>query len=158
METIRAIVKARIPVMGHLGLTPQTATMLGGYKIQAKTAETAQNLLDDALALQEAGCFSIVIEAIPADVGAFVSAKLDIPTIGIGAGQKCDGQVLVFHDVLGIFDKFTPKFVKQYANLRQPIVDAFKAYASEVESGAFPAGEHSFAIEEDEFQKLKDRN
>ncbi len=158
VDTIRFIVKAGIPVMGHLGLTPQTATMLGGYKIQAKTAETAQTLLDDALALQDAGCFAIVIEAIPAAVGAFVSAKLDIPTIGIGAGQKCDGQVLVFHDVLGIFDKFTPKFVKQYANLRQPIVDAFKAYVNDVESGAFPADEHSFKIEEDELQKLKAMN
>ena len=158
VETIRSIVKAGIPVMGHLGLTPQTATMLGGYKIQAKTAETAQSLLDDALALQDAGCFAIVIEAIPAAVGAFVSAKLKIPTIGIGAGQKCDGQVLVFHDVLGIFDKFTPKFVKQYANLRQPIVDAFKAYVNDVESGTFPADEHSFKIEADELQKLKDMN
>jgi len=158
VETIRSIVKAGIPVMGHLGLTPQTATMLGGYKIQAKTAQTAQSLLDDALALQDAGCFAIVIEAIPADVGAFVSARLKIPTIGIGAGQKCDGQVLVFHDVLGIFDKFTPKFVKQYANLRQPIVEAFKAYANDVESGAFPANEHSFAIEADELQKLKAKN
>jgi 3-methyl-2-oxobutanoate hydroxymethyltransferase len=156
VETIRAIVSAGIPVMGHLGLTPQTATMLGGYKIQAKTAETAQTLLNDALALQDAGCFSIVIEAIPAAVGEFVSAKLDIPTIGIGAGQKCDGQVLVFHDVLGIFDKFTPKFVKQYANLRQPIVDAIKAYVKDVGSGDFPAQAHSFAIEEDELQKLKD--
>jgi len=158
VETIRSIVKAGIPVMGHLGLTPQTATMLGGYKIQAKTAQTAQSLLDDALALQDAGCFAIVIEAIPADVGAFVSARLKIPTIGIGAGQRCDGQVLVFHDVLGIFDKFTPKFVKQYANLRQPIVEAFKAYANDVESGAFPANEHSFAIEADELQKLKAKN
>jgi 3-methyl-2-oxobutanoate hydroxymethyltransferase len=155
VETIRAIVQAGIPVMGHLGLTPQTATMLGGYKIQAKTAETAQSLLEDALALQDAGCFAIVIEAIPAAVGEFVSAQLKIPTIGIGAGQKCDGQVLVFHDVLGIFDKFTPKFVKQYANLRQPIVDAFKAYVRDVETGAFPEDSHSFSMSDEEREKLK---
>lgn len=152
LETVRAIVRAGIPVMGHLGLTPQTATMLGGYKVQAKTAETAQRLRVDALALQDAGVFSIVLEAVPASVAQAVSRELTVPTIGIGAGPGCDGQVLVFHDVLGLFDKFIPKFVKQYAHLRQPMLDAFKTYIAEVETGAFPAEDHSFSIKEDELQ------
>ena len=134
-KTVRAIVQAGIPVMGHLGLTPQTATKLGGYKVQARTAEGAQQLLDDALTLQNAGCFSLVLEAVPATVAEAVSEQLDIPTIGIGAGPGCDGQVLVFHDVLGLFDRFVPKFAKQYAKLRQPMLDAFKEYVAEVESG-----------------------
>jgi 3-methyl-2-oxobutanoate hydroxymethyltransferase len=123
-DTIRAIVSAGIPVMGHLGLTPQTATKLGGYKVQGKTAAAAQRLLEDALILEEAGCFAIVLEAIPALVGKTVSQKLTIPTIGIGAGPDCDGQVMVFHDVLGLYDRFTPKFAKKYADLRQPILEA----------------------------------
>ncbi|RME99687.1 MAG: 3-methyl-2-oxobutanoate hydroxymethyltransferase [Chloroflexi bacterium] len=152
LETVRAIVRAGIPVMGHLGLTPQTATMLGGYKVQAKTAESAHRLREDALALQDAGVFSIVLEAVPASVAQAVSRELTVPTIGIGAGPGCDGQVLVFHDVLGLFDKFIPKFVKQYAHLRQPMLDAFKAYIADVEAGTFPAEEHSFTIKEDELQ------
>ncbi len=148
--TVAAIVRAGIPVMGHLGLTPQTATQLGGYKVQAKTAAAARRLLDDALALQEAGCFALVLEAVPAPVGQAVSRKLAIPTIGIGAGAGCDGQVLVFHDLLGLFDRFTPKFVKQYAGLRRPILEALRAYRQEVEAGHFPDSEHSFGMDEQE--------
>jgi 3-methyl-2-oxobutanoate hydroxymethyltransferase len=151
-ETVRAIVAAGIPVMGHLGLTPQTATKLGGYKVQGKTATAAQHLLEDALLLQEAGCFAIVLEAIPAPVGKMVSQKLAIPTIGIGAGPDCDGQVLVFHDVLGLFDRFTPKFAKRYADLREPILMALRTYRQEVEAGDFPTPAHSFSIDEAELQ------
>lgn len=151
-ETIQAIVAAGIPVMGHLGLTPQTATKLGGYKVQGKTAAAAQRLLEDALILQEAGCFAIVLEAIPAMVGQTVSQKLTVPTIGIGAGPHCDGQVLVFHDMLGLFDRFTPKFVKRYADLRQPILEALRAYRQEVEARNFPDAVHSFNINEAELQ------
>jgi 3-methyl-2-oxobutanoate hydroxymethyltransferase len=150
VATVRAITAAGIPVMGHLGLTPQTATMLGGYKVQAKTAETAKRLLEDALALQEAGCFSLVLEAVPAAVAEAVTQQLTIPTIGIGAGGGCDGQVLVFHDLLGLFDRFTPKFAKRYAQLRQPILEAFRAYREEVESRSFPTKAHSFKIDEEE--------
>ncbi len=152
LDTVRAIVQAGIPVMGHLGLTPQTATKLGGYKVQAKTAQAARQLQEDALALQEAGCFSLVLEAVPDSVAETVSRSLDMPTIGIGAGPGCDGQVLVFHDVLGLFDKFVPKFVKQYANLRQPMIDAFKAYINDVEAGSFPTKAHSFGMKEDELE------
>ena len=157
VDTVRAIVDAGIPVMGHLGLTPQSATKLGGYKVQAKTADAAQRLLADALALQEAGCFSIVLEAVPAAVGEAVSKKLSVPTIGIGAGPGCDGQVLVFHDVLGLFDRFTPKFVKRYADLRGPILDAFRAFRAEVEGGDFPTEAHSFKIDEEEFHRLNEQ-
>ncbi len=152
VDMVQAIVQAGIPVMGHLGLTPQTATKLGGYKVQAKTATAAQRLMKDAIALQEAGCFSIVLEAVPASVGRAVSQELIIPTIGIGAGPDCDGQVLVFHDVLGLFDRFVPKFVKQYDILRQPILDAFRTYKAEVEAGTFPAKAHTYSISEEELQ------
>jgi 3-methyl-2-oxobutanoate hydroxymethyltransferase len=152
IETAKAIVEAGIPVMGHVGLTPQSATKLGGYKVQAKTSAAAQQLLEDALALEEAGCFSIVLEAVPAQVGKAVSQKLTIPTIGIGAGPGCDGQVLVFHDVLGLFDRFIPKFVKRYAELHQPILEALRAYREEVESRAFPTEAHSYKINEEELQ------
>jgi 3-methyl-2-oxobutanoate hydroxymethyltransferase len=151
-DTIRAIVAAGIPVMGHLGLTPQSATKLGGFKVQGKTAAAAQHLLEDALILQEAGCFAVVLEAIPAPVGKTVSQKLTIPTIGIGAGPDCDGQVLVFHDVLGLFDRFTPKFTKRYADLREPILTALQTYRQEVEQGDFPTPAHSFSIDEAELQ------
>jgi 3-methyl-2-oxobutanoate hydroxymethyltransferase len=152
LNTVKAIVQAGIPVMGHLGLTPQTITKLGGFKVQATTAEDATRLHEDALALQEAGCFSIVIEAVPAAVAEAVSQQLTIPTIGIGAGPGCDGQVLVFHDVLGLFDEFVPKFVKQYANLRQPSLDAFEAFVAEVETRTFPTPSHSFKINEEQLQ------
>lgn len=151
-ETIQAIAAAGIPVMGHLGLTPQTATKLGGFKVQGKTAAAAQRLLEDALILQEAGCFAVVLEAVPAAVAQTVSQELTIPTIGIGAGPDCDGQVLVFHDLLGLFDRFTPKFVKRYADLRQPILEALQAYRREVEAREFPDAAHSFNINEAELQ------
>ncbi|MCL4294942.1 MAG: 3-methyl-2-oxobutanoate hydroxymethyltransferase [Anaerolineae bacterium] len=151
-ETIQAIAAAGIPVMGHLGLTPQTATKLGGFKVQGKTAAAAQRLLEDALILQEAGCFAVVLEAVPAAVAQTVSQELTIPTIGIGAGPDCDGQVLVFHDLFGLFDRFTPKFVKRYADLRQPILEALQAYRREVEAREFPDAAHSFNINEAELQ------
>jgi len=157
VETVRAIVEAGIPVMGHIGLTPQTISKLGGYKVQGKTVDSARRLLADALALEEAGCFSIVLEAVPAPVGKIVSQQLTIPTIGIGAGAGCDGQVLVFHDVLGLFDRFTPKFVKKYAELKKPMLAALEAYRTEVESRAFPAEAHSYSIDDEEWRKIKEQ-
>jgi len=152
VEVARAIVNAGIPVMGHLGLTPQTATQLGGYRVQAKTAPVAQQLLADALALQESGCFALVLEAIPAPVAEVVSQKLAIPTIGIGAGAGCDGQVLVFHDLLGLFTGFKPKFVKRYAELRKPMLAALQTYVQEVETRAFPSEEFAYKMEEEDLQ------
>lgn len=148
--TIRAIVDAGVPVMGHVGLTPQTVSQLGGYKVQGKTAVSAQTMLEDALALQEAGCFAIVLEAIPASVATAISKRLTIPTIGIGAGAGCDGQVLVYHDMLGLFDKFVPKFVKQYAHLGDIIIEALETYRDEVKNGTFPAPEHTYPMEQEE--------
>ncbi len=156
VETVRAIVDAGIPVMGHLGLTPQSISKLGGYKVQAKTVGAAQRLLADAQALAEAGCFAIVLEAVPAPVGELVSQRLPIPTIGIGAGPGCDGQVLVFHDVLGLFDRFTPKFVKRYADLRQQTLAALQAFREEVEQRAFPTEAHSYGLDEAEWQRIKE--
>lgn len=149
-DTIRAMTRVGIPVMGHVGLTPQSVSALGGYRVQGKTAAAARDLLLDALALQEAGCFSIVLEAVPAPVAAAISARLAIPTIGIGAGAGCDGQVLVYHDLLGLFDRFTPKFVKQYAQLGPQIEAALRAYRDDVERGAFPAAEHTYDMSADE--------
>jgi len=152
VEAARAIVDAGIPVMGHLGLTPQTATRLSGYRVQAKTAPDAQRLVSDALALQEAGCFAIVLEVIPASVADVVTRQLTIPTIGIGAGAGCDGQVLVLHDMLGLFTGFKPKFVKRYAELREPILAALRAYVAEVETHTFPAEEHIYKMDEENLQ------
>lgn len=155
--TIRAIVNAGIPVMGHIGLTPQSQSQLGGYRVQGRTAAAAQALLEDALDLQEAGCFSIVLEAVPAPVAAAISQRLTIPTIGIGAGASCDGQVLVYHDLLGLFDRLQPRFVRQYANLRQTILEAFTAFREDVAAGRFPAEEHTYgmnAAEEAAFHTL----
>ena len=151
---VKAIVAAGIPVMGHIGLTPQSATSLGGYKVQGKTAVSAHKLWQDAQALQEAGCFSIVLESVPAKIAAEISQRLDIPTIGIGAGAGCDGQVLVFHDMLGLFDKFQPKFVKQYANIGEQITQGLVAYRDEVKTRDFPSEEHSFAMPEVEFDEF----
>lgn len=151
-DTIVAIVKAGIPVMGHIGLTPQSISKLGGYKVQGKTAERANRLLKDALALERAGCFSIVLEAIPSEVAAVISEKLQIPTIGIGAGSKCDGQVLVYHDMLGLFDRFTPRFVRQYADVRQIILQALTTFSEEVADGRFPTEKHTYPIDEGELQ------
>jgi 3-methyl-2-oxobutanoate hydroxymethyltransferase len=152
VQRARAIVEAGIPVMGHVGLTPQTATALGGYRAQGRTAERALGVARDALALQEAGCFSLVFEAIPAAVAARVIERLDIPVIGIGAGPATDGQVLVFHDLLGIYDGHAPRFAKRYGELRDQMVAGVAAYASEVRSGAFPAPEHTYSIDEDELR------
>ncbi|RMG90406.1 MAG: 3-methyl-2-oxobutanoate hydroxymethyltransferase [Chloroflexi bacterium] len=149
-DTVKAIVRAGIPVMGHIGLTPQSISKLGGYRVQGKTAESALRLLQDALALEAAGCFSIVLEAVPAPVATEISRHLRIPTIGIGAGAGCDGQVLVYHDLLGLFDRLSPRFVKQYANLSKIITEALTAYRQDVETGQFPAEEHTYPIDENE--------
>lgn len=155
--TVTAIVQAGIPVMGHIGLTPQSLSKLGGYRVQGKTAADAGRLLQDALALEQAGCFSIVLEAIPAPVAAVITEKLRIPTIGIGAGANCDGQVLVFHDLLGLFDRFTPSFVRRYAEGRQVILEALINFAQEVVDGRFPAEEHGYPIDEAELQAFLDK-
>lgn len=148
--TIQAIVRASIPVLGHIGLTPQSVSQLGGYRVQGKTAVSAQKLLQDALALQEAGCFAIVLEAVPAPVAAAISQKLTIPTIGIGAGAACDGQVLVWHDLLGLSDGRLPRFVKQYANLSAVITEALAAYKQEVTTRTFPAEAHTYPMPAEE--------
>jgi len=143
LETVRAIVSAGIPVMGHLGLTPQSVHQLGGFRPQGRDIEAARRILSDAVKLQEAGCFSIVLESIPARLAILISERLEIPTIGIGAGVGCDGQVLVTHDLLGLFDRFTPKFVKRYADLHGEMIRAFNEFKQEVESRAFPTDQHS---------------
>lgn len=154
VDVVRAIVGAGIPVMGHIGLTPQSVHRFGGFRTQGKTTESARRLVEDALILEEAGCFSIVLESIPARLGRLVSERLEIPTIGIGAGVGCDGQVLVTHDLLGLFDRFTPRFVKRYANLHSEMAKAFEAYRSEVETGAFPAEEHTFEMTDEAWEGL----
>jgi 3-methyl-2-oxobutanoate hydroxymethyltransferase len=150
VSRVRAIVEAGMPVMAHIGLTPQSATMLGGFKTQGKTAEAARKLVKDAHALEDAGAMSIVLEAIPAPVAARITAELSIPTIGIGAGPDCDGQVLVYHDLLGLTEGHLPRFVKRYANLSREIRDALEAYAAEVRSGAFPGEEHTYEMPSEE--------
>ncbi|HLF28787.1 MAG TPA: 3-methyl-2-oxobutanoate hydroxymethyltransferase [Anaerolineae bacterium] len=152
--TVKAIVDAGIAVMGHIGLTPQSVSKLGGYRVQGKTARAAMKLLDDALALEQAGAFGLVLESVPDRVSELVSRRLSIPTIGIGAGVGCDGQVLVFHDLLGYFDRFSPRHNKRYANLRETIVDALNQYRSEVETRAFPTAENSFSIDDTEYAAL----
>ena len=151
----RAIVGAGIPVMGHLGLTPQSATKLGGMKAQGRTAETARRMLNDARELETAGCFAIVLEAVPAKVAAHVTRTLTIPTIGIGAGPSCDGQVLVWHDLLGLNEGAAPRFVKRYANLAADIRLGIETFAAEVRSGAYPADEHAYKISEDELRAFE---
>ncbi|MGI6789757.1 3-methyl-2-oxobutanoate hydroxymethyltransferase [Aminobacterium sp. EBM-42] len=143
-EVVSAIVEAGIPVQGHIGLTPQTASMLGGFKVQGKSLEAAQRIIDEAKALEEAGAFSIVVECVPEELGRAITEAVSIPIIGIGAGRYCDGQVLVFHDMLGLFDKFLPKFVKQYAQIGDEIVKALSTYKEEVRQGAFPEEKHTF--------------
>jgi 3-methyl-2-oxobutanoate hydroxymethyltransferase len=155
VERARAVVRAGIPVMGHVGLTPQTATALGGFKTQGKTADQAVQIAEEALALQAAGCFAIVFEAVPAAVSEVLVEKLSVPVIGIGAGAATDGQVLVWHDLLGITGGHTAKFVKRYADLRPQMVEAVAAYASEVRSRAFPTQEHTYSIEPDELDAFK---
>lgn len=143
-DKVAAIVRAGMPVMGHLGLTPQTATQLGGFKVQGRTPEAAEALLADARALEAAGAFSVVLECVPSSLAAQVTQAISIPTIGIGAGPHCDGQVLVLHDLVGLFERFLPKFVKRYADASQEIRRAVAAYRDDVNSGAFPAPEHEF--------------
>ena len=154
-DTVKAIVRAGVPVMGHIGLTPQTASQLGGYKVQGKDAESARRLLESARALDLAGAFSLVLECIPAQLAQVISAAVSIPTIGIGAGQFCDGQVLVTHDMVGMFEKFVPSFVKKYVNLAPQIREAVTAYNKEVKSGDFPNEEQSFSMEIDVGSMLK---
>jgi 3-methyl-2-oxobutanoate hydroxymethyltransferase len=155
-DIVKAIVKAGIPVMGHIGLTPQTISMLGGFKVQGKDAQAAQKVIDDALLLEDAGAFSVLLEAIPAPIAKRITEHLKIPTIGIGAGVHCDGQVLVVHDLLGLFDRFTPKFAKRYVNLSELMLKAFTSYKEEVLKGIFPSDQHSFHIDEKELGKMKD--
>ena len=152
--TISRIVKAGIPVMGHIGLTPQTATALGGYKVQGKDLESAKKLLKDAEAVADSGAFAIVLECVPDTIAKLITEKITIPTIGIGAGVWCDGQVLVTHDLVGMFDKFCPSFVKQYTKLSDEIIGAIKAFIQEVNSGDFPDKDHSFAGDEEMAKKL----
>lgn len=154
MEVTRAIVDAGIPVLGHLGLTPQTVSKLGGYKVQGKDAEAARKILDQALKLEAVGCFAIVLECVPDKVAKLITEKLKIPTISCGAGPDCDGQVLVTNDMVGLFDRFVPKFVKQYIRLAPVILDAFRKYKEDVEAGRFPSAEHTFTIKEEELKKL----
>jgi 3-methyl-2-oxobutanoate hydroxymethyltransferase len=156
-DTIRAIVNTGIPVMGHLGLTPQSVHKLGGYRPQGRDAETASKLVKDAKVLQEAGCFSLVLESIPGRLAEYVSQHLDIPTIGIGAGAGCDGQVLVTHDLLGIFERFTPRFVKRYADLAVEMRKAFYEYITEVKANTFPGVEHTVEMDDDEWQSLEEK-
>jgi 3-methyl-2-oxobutanoate hydroxymethyltransferase len=155
LEAIRAIVNAGIPVMGHLGLTPQSVNQLGGFRPQGKTASAAQRLLEDALLLEEAGCFSIVLESVPSRLAGLISKKLSIPTIGIGAGLGCDGQVLVTHDMLGLFERFTPKFVKKYADFHADMQRAFAEYITDVQSRSFPTTEHTVEMDDTEWQAFQ---
>ena len=150
----KLIVDAGIPVMGHIGLTPQSINQLGGFRSQGRTAKAAQKLLEDALRLEDAGIFGLVLEAVPTRLAELISQKLSVPTIGIGAGPGCDGQVLVYHDLVGQFDRFTPKFVKQYAQLHKQAVDALGAYKDDVESGAFPTADHSYAMKDEQWDAL----
>jgi 3-methyl-2-oxobutanoate hydroxymethyltransferase len=154
-DIVRALVKAGIPVMGHIGLTPQTISMLGGFKVQGKDAQAAQKIIDDALSLEDAGAFSVLLEAVPAPISKRITERLNVPTIGIGAGVHCDGQVLVVHDILGLFDRFTPKFAKRYVNLSELMLNAFESYRGEVLTGTFPTDQHSFHIDEKELSKVK---
>lgn len=153
-DTVKAIVDAGIPVMGHVGLTPQTVSKLGGFKIQGK-GDAAQKVLDDALALEAAGAYAIVLECIPEELGRLITKKLSIPTIGIGGGRYTDGQVLVFHDMMGLFEKFVPKFVKQYLNLSPEIVKALEKFKQDVKCGEFPEAQHTFGgVSEEDLKRL----
>ena len=154
-ETVAAMVRVGIPVVGHIGLTPQTATSLGGFRVQGKDLESAQKQLDSARALDEAGACSLVLECVPDKLAKKITESVRMPTIGIGAGADCDGQVLVTNDLLGLFRKFTPKFVKKYADLFPSIDEAFKTYIQEVTTGTFPSAEHAFVMKEEDLEGLK---
>ncbi len=156
VDTVRALVENGISVMAHVGLTPQRVAQLGGFKTQAKSARAARRLIDDALALEDAGAFSIVLESIPGPVAQLVTERLAIPTIGIGAGLDCDGQVLVLHDVLGLYGDFKPKFAKRYVDIGAQVESALRAFDAEVRSGAFPDAEHSFTMKETELAELRE--
>jgi 3-methyl-2-oxobutanoate hydroxymethyltransferase len=156
LSRVIALVGAGIPVMGHVGLTPQSATMLGGFRAQGRTAEKARHLLQDARALEAAGCFAVVLEAVPAQVAARITESLAVPTIGIGSGRGCDGQVLVFHDLLGLYDGKAPRFVKRYADRAVETRSALERYAADVRSGSFPAEEHTYSIPEDELAAFEE--
>jgi 3-methyl-2-oxobutanoate hydroxymethyltransferase len=156
-EAVRTIVEAGIPVMGHLGLTPQSVQQFGGFRAQGKLAASAKRMLEDALILEEAGCFSLVLESIPARLAELISKKVKIATIGIGAGKACDGQVLVLHDLIGLFDRFRPKFVKTYANVHNTVLEALHSYKNEVEEGVFPGMEHSVEMADDEWTLLMEQ-
>jgi len=153
-DTVKAIVRAQIPVMGHIGLTPQSVNVLGGFKVQGKEEAKAKALIEDALALEKAGVFSIVLEAVPEGLAKIITEKVAIPTIGIGAGRYCDGQILVIHDILGMYSDFTPKFVKQYAHLKDIISGAVTGYIHDVKEQRFPEKEHTFSIDESVLEKL----
>jgi 3-methyl-2-oxobutanoate hydroxymethyltransferase len=153
-DAVRAIVGSGIPVMGHLGLTPQSVHQLGGFRAQGKTASAAKRLVEDAMRLEEAGCFGLVLESVPARLAELISKKISIPTIGIGAGVGCDGQVLVTHDVLGLFDRFTPKFVKKYADFHAAMNKAFTDYIEDVETKRFPAPEHTVEMADEQWNEL----
>ena len=154
IKQIESIVNAQIPVMGHLGLTPQSVNSFGGFKVQGNTSETARQLIEDAKLIEKAGAFSIVLEGVPTKIAEMVTNSISIPTIGIGAGINCDGQILVYQDMLGMFGDFVPKFVKQYANIGDIMKDSNKNYILEVNTGAFPQEKHSFSINESELEKL----
>lgn len=153
-EHIRAIVNASIPVMAHIGLTPQSVNAFGGFKVQGKDEERAKKLIEDALAVQEAGAFAVVLECVPDVLSKLITEKLSIPTIGIGAGADCDGQILVYQDMLGMYSDFVPKFVKQFAHIGNEMKSAFNDYISEVKSGTFPAEKHCFKMNDEVIQKL----
>ena len=151
---VKAIVDAQIPVMGHIGLTPQSVNAFGGFKVQGKSVSAAKKLIEDAVLLEKAGAFSIVLEGIPEKVAELITNAVSIPTIGIGAGKHCDGQILVYQDMLGMFNDFIPKFVKQYANIGTIMKEAIGSYVNEVQEGTFPEEKHTFKIDENELQKL----
>jgi 3-methyl-2-oxobutanoate hydroxymethyltransferase len=152
VSRVRALVGAGIPVMGHVGLTPQSATMLGGFRAQGRTAARARALLDGALELERAGCFAVVLEAVPSAVAARITAALEVPTIGIGAGRDCDGQVLVYHDLLGLYDGRAPRFVKRYADVASEIGRALEEFAADVRSGVFPEEQHTYSMPDEELR------
>ncbi len=154
IESVKSIVRAQIPVVGHLGLTPQSVNMLGGFKVQGREEDKAKKMIEDAIMLQEAGVFCIVLECVPMQLARLISSRLEIPTIGIGAGAGCDGQVLVTQDMLGMYTDFNPKFVKQYANIKEDIINAVKSYGEEIKSGEFPGEKHSFTMDEEKLKRL----
>jgi 3-methyl-2-oxobutanoate hydroxymethyltransferase len=155
LGAVRAILDAGVPVMGHVGLTPQSVHRLGGFRVQGKDRAGARRVLDDALSLEEAGCFAVVLEAVPARLAALVTSRLRIPTVGIGAGAGCDSQVLVAHDLLGLLPGVTARFVKRYESLYERMTEAFSAYRADVESGVFPAAEHAYEMPDEEWRALE---